>query len=66
MFDFGDRAGDQFLEDFHVEVRQSPEVQAGLTHLVLPESGQALDLRGSLGNDVDDKVAAADREGGET
>ena len=44
--DFGDRPGNECLEDLDIEVRQALEVQTGLAHFVFPEPGQELGLPG--------------------
>ena len=64
-FDFGNRFGNERLEDLQVKVRQALEVKAGLAHLVRPEPGQALDLPGTLRNEVHDQLPAADCEADE-
>src|SRR5688572_5836199 len=51
---FSDRPGNECLEDLDVEVRQSLEVQTGLTHPVPSELGQEVDLLGAICDEVDD------------
>lgn len=65
-FDFGDRPGDEFLEEIDVEVRQALEVQTGLADFVSAEPGQEVDLRGVVRVDIDDQFSAADCEAHET
>lgn len=60
--DFGDGPGNECLEDLDIEVLEAFEVQTNLTHLVFPEPGQEVKLRGVLRDDVDDQVLAADSE----
>src|SRR5262245_33954957 len=54
-----DRVRNQFLENRRVQVRQSLEIQARLTHLVLSQLGQSRFLLSSVGDNIDNEFAPA-------